>query len=191
VFYRREEKEERLGQHARVIWFTGLLSSGKTTLACSLAEELAKRGYFCQVLDGDILRSGINNDLGFSMNDRHENIRRAAEISRLLLNNGIIVLCSFISPTINIREKAREIIGSQDFTEVWLSTSLEVCEKRDTHGLYRKARMGEVKNLTGIDSVYEPPVNPDIIIDTSSGDISGDTELILEKLLPLISKQPV
>ena len=188
MFYKREIKEALLKQRGIALWFTGLPSSGKTTLALSVAEGLTDRGYFCQVLDGNMLRDGINSDLGFGMEDRFENIRRAAEICKILINNGIITLCSFISPTTKIRDKAKEIIGQNDFIEIYISTPLEVCEARDSHGLYKKARKGEIRDLTGISSLYEKPENPALTIDTSQGNISTDSQRIIDFILPLISE---
>ena len=139
----REDKEELLGQHSVMIWFTGLSGSGKSTIAIALERELHKRGLLCRILDGDNIRSGINNNLGFSETDRVENIRRIAEVSKLFLDSGIITIAAFISPNNDIREMAANIIGKDDFLEVFVSTPLEECEKRDVKGLYAKARKGE------------------------------------------------
>ena len=157
----RELKEKRLNQKGLVIWFTGLSGSGKSTLTFALEKELFNRGYFTRVLDGDNIRSGINNNLGFTKDDRRENIRRIAEVSRLFAQSGILTLSAFISPTHYIRNMARTIIGPEDFFEVFVSTPLEVCEKRDTKGLYARARAGEIKDFTGISAPFEKPVNPD------------------------------
>src|SRR5210317_2279136 len=165
--YDRKVKEEILRQSAKVIWFTGLSGSGKTTLASNLEKELFFRRFFCQVLDGDNIRSGINNNLGFSKEDRLENIRRIAEVSKLLINTGMITICSFISPTEEIRSMARSIIGEKDFIEVFLNPPLSVCEERDVKGLYRRARAGEIQDFTGISAPFEAPENPDVEIDTS------------------------
>jgi len=162
----REEKEKLLDQRALVIWFTGLSGSGKSTLAFGLAGKLHEKGYLTQVLDGDFIRKGINNNLGFSMEDRNENIRRIAEVAKLFLNSGIITICAFISPTIAIREMAKSIIGKENFFEIYLSTPLEVCEKRDKKGIYKKARAGEIKEFTGITSPYEAPEKPELEINT-------------------------
>jgi adenylylsulfate kinase len=189
MFYQRELKETILRQHGMAIWFTGLPSSGKTSLACAAADSLTIKGYFCQILDGNMLRDGINSDLGFSIEDRSENIRRAAEICKVLINNGIITLCSFISPTKKIREIAKEIIGQKDYIEIYLSTPIEICEARDSHGLYKKARLGLIQDLTGISSLYEKPDNPDIIFDTSQSNIESDSQKILDFILPLISNK--
>ena len=145
----------------KVIWLTGLSGSGKTTLANALLEELKDRRVY--VLDGDELRLGLNNNLGYSEEDRIENIRRAAEVAKLLMNLGFIVIAAFISPSNKSRKLARQIIGSDNFVEVFVYTPLEVCERRDPKGLYKKARNGLITNMTGIDSVYEIPSSPDVI----------------------------
>ncbi len=180
-------KEEILRQSAKVIWFTGLSGSGKTTLAANLEKELFFRRFFCQVLDGDNIRSGINNNLGFSEEDRLENIRRIAEVSKLLINTGMITICSFISPTDEIRELARTIIGKNDFIEIFLNPPLEVCEKRDTKGLYKKARAGLIKDFTGISSPFEAPKHPDLEIDTSVMGIKDSVDLIFHAIIDRIT----
>ncbi len=185
-FFSRSEKEKLLRQRAIVIWLTGLPGSGKTTLAFTVAEKLTENGYFCQILDGNILRNGINRDLGFNMNDRAENIRRAAEISKIMIGNGIITLCSFISPTNKIRNIAKEIIGQNDFIEIYISTPVEVCEARDSNGLYKKARKGEIPDFSGVSSVYEKPEHPDMVIDTSNSSNELDSQRIIDFILPLI-----
>ena len=185
--YDRKVKEEILRQSAKVIWFTGLSGSGKTTLASNLEKELFFRRFFCQVLDGDNIRSGINNNLGFSEEDRLENIRRIAEVSKLLIDTGMITICSFISPTKEIRHKARNIIGENDFIEIFLNTPLEICERRDTKGLYKKARAGEIKDFTGISSPFEASKNPDLEIDTSVTSIKYSVELIFDTIIDRIT----
>lgn len=185
--YDRKVKEEILRQSAKVIWFTGLSGSGKTTLAANLEKELFFRRFFCQVLDGDNIRSGINNNLGFSEVDRLENIRRIAEVSKLLINTGMITICSFISPTHEIRDMARSIIGKDDFIEIFLNPPLEVCEDRDTKGLYKKARAGIIKDFTGISSPFEAPENPDIEIDTSTTNIKDSVDLIFNEIIDRIT----
>ena len=185
--YDRKVKEEILRQSAKVIWFTGLSGSGKTTLASNLEKELFFRRYFCQVLDGDNIRSGINNNLGFSKEDRLENIRRIAEVSKLMINTGIITICSFISPTNEIRQMARNIIGENDFIEVFLNPPMEVCEQRDTKGLYKKARAGEIKDFTGISAPFEAPANPDVEIDTSVTSIKDSVEMIFKAIMDRIT----
>jgi adenylylsulfate kinase len=185
--YDRKVKEEILRQSAKVIWFTGLSGSGKTTLASNLEKELFFRRFFCQVLDGDNIRSGINNNLGFSEVDRLENIRRIAEVSKLLINTGMITICSFISPTEEIRRMAKDIIGEKDFIEIFLNPPLAVCEERDTKGLYKKARAGEIKDFTGISSPFEAPVSPDLKIDTSKTSIKDSVELIFNVVIDRIT----
>ncbi len=185
--YDRKVKEEILRQSAKVIWFTGLSGSGKTTLASNLEKELFFRRFFCQVLDGDNIRSGINNNLGFSEEDRLENIRRIAEVSKLLINTGMITICSFISPTEEIRNVARNIIGDKDFIEIFLNPPLEVCEQRDTKGLYKKARAGIIKDFTGISSPFDAPGDPDLEIDTSNISIIDSVNLIFNVIIDRIT----
>ena len=185
--YDRKVKEEILRQSAKVIWFTGLSGSGKTTLASNLEKELFFRRFFCQVLDGDNIRTGINNNLGFCKEDRLENIRRIAEVSKLLINTGMITICSFISPTEEIRSMARNIIGEEDFIEIFLNTPLEVCEQRDVKGLYKRARAGEIKDFTGISSPFEAPANPDVEIDTSVVKIKDSVDLIFNTIADRIT----
>lgn len=174
----RKDREERLNQRSKVIWLTGLSGSGKSTIALGLEKKLFGKGYFSQVLDGDNIRSGICNNLGFSEEDRKENIRRTAEISKLYLNSGIISIVSFISPTVESRDLAKKIIGQEDFIEVFINTPIELCEKRDVKGLYKKARAGEIKNFTGIDQPYETPQNADLEIHTAEQTIEESIELL-------------
>ena len=182
----RADKENRLGQKSKVLWLTGLSGSGKSTIAQALERRLYNEGYFPQVLDGDNIRTGINNNLGFSIEDRAENIRRIAEVSKLYINSGIITINSFVSPTIAIREAAKAIIGAEDFIEVFINTPLEICEARDVKGLYKKARKGEIKGFTGIDSPYEAPPNPDIDVPTEHKSIEESAGMIYDYILPLI-----
>ena len=163
----REERENFLNQKAKVFWLTGLSGSGKSTIAQGVERQLFDQGYFGQVLDGDNIRTGISNNLNFSAEDRSENIRRIAEVAKLYLNSGVVVLCSFISPTVEIRDHARSIIGEDDFELVFVSASLEECEKRDVKGLYKKARKGEIREFTGIDSPYEIPEDASLVINTA------------------------
>ena len=163
----RKDREALLKQKGIMIWFTGLSGSGKSTLAIALERELYKQGILCRILDGDNIRSGINNNLGFSEADRTENIRRIAEVSKLFVDCGIVTIAAFISPTHAIRRMASEIIGEDDFLEVYVSTPIEECERRDVKGLYAKARRGEIKEFTGISSPFEAPEHPFISIDTS------------------------
>ncbi len=183
----REVKEEKLGQHAKVIWFTGLPCSGKTTLALALEKELFSRGFLCQVLDGDNVRCGINNNLGFSNADRLENIRRIAEISRLFLSAGVITINAFVSPTNEIRELARGIIGSDDFIEIFLNPTLDVCEHRDVKGMYKKARAGQIADFTGVNAPFETPAHPSLEIHTDTEIIEISLQQILSTILPVIS----
>lgn len=183
----REEKEIRLKQRARVFWFTGLSGSGKSTIAEYFEKKIFKEGFFTQVLDGDNIRSGINSDLGFSMNDRQENIRRISEVAKLYLNTGIITIVSFISPTIESREMARKIIGPEDFIEVYINTPLEICEQRDVKGLYQKVRKGEIPEFSGISSPYEPPPHPSLEIATNGLSIQESAAKLLSFARPLIT----
>jgi len=182
----RSDKEKLLNQHARVIWLTGLSGSGKTTIARNVEMELNKRGFLTQVLDGDNVRTGINNNLGFSGDDRFENIRRIAEVSKLFMNCGIICINGFISPTREIRHMAMEIIGKENFIEVFINAPLNVCENRDTKGLYKKAREGKIKYFTGIDSTFEAPEHPDIELKTDKLSIEESVAKSLEVILPII-----
>lgn len=187
----RKAKEIYLKQRGKVIWFTGLSGSGKTTLASNLEKRLFEINYFCQILDGDNVRSGINKNLRFTEEDRLENIRRIAEVSKLFMNCGIILICSFISPTNEMRDLAKEIIGEDDFLEVFVNTPLEVCEQRDPKGLYKKARAGEIKNFTGISSPFEVPSSPFLEIDNTDPDIENSVKMMLEKLIPEILFNPL
>jgi adenylylsulfate kinase len=184
----RKAKEEKLNQHAKVIWMTGLSGSGKTTIALLLERELFNRGFLVQLLDGDLVRSGINNNLKFSVDDRTENIRRIAEISRLFIHCGVITINCFISPTNAIRAMARNIIGPHDFIEVYMNSSLAVCEARDTKGLYAKARSGELKEFTGIDSPFEIPEKPDLELKTDELTVEETLAKALDFILPVIKK---
>ena len=183
----RSDKEKLLNQNARVIWLTGLSSSGKTTNARHIEMELNKRGFLTQILDGDNVRTSINNNLGFSEDDRFENIRRIAEVSKLFMNCGIICINSFISPTRKIRHMAMNIIGKENFIEVFVNAPIEVCEKRDIKGLYQKAREGKIKNFTGIDAPFEAPEHPDIELKTDVLSIEESVEKCLKHILPIIS----
>lgn len=183
----REEKERLLRQHARVIWMTGLSGAGKTTIAKNLEKELFNRGFVTQILDGDNIRSGINNNLGFSEADRYENIRRISEVSKLFIHCGIIAINCFISPTEEIRDMARRIIGKDDFLEIFINAPLNVCETRDVKGLYSKARRGEIKDFTGITSPFETPQNIDLEIRTDLLTVDESVEKALEIILPRIT----
>lgn len=185
----RQDKEELLKQHSVMIWFTGLSGSGKSTIAIALERELHKRGLLCRILDGDNIRSGINNNLGFTEADRIENIRRIAEVSKLFVDTGIITIAAFISPSNDIREMAANIIGKDDFLEVYVSTPIEECERRDVKGLYAKARRGEIKNFTGISAPFEAPAHPALTLDTSALNLEESVNKLLELILPRIQKK--
>ena len=175
-----------LNQRSKVIWMVGLSGSGKSTLARSLENNLFEMGFLTKLLDGDNLRSGINNNLGFSDEDRTENIRRAAEVSKLFAQAGLVTICSLISPTQAIRTMAREVIGEDLFFEVFVNCPLEVCEERDVKGLYAKARSGEIKKFTGIDSPFENPTNPSLEIRTDLHTVEECQQQLLDNILPHI-----
>lgn len=182
----RADREKLLKQKAQVIWFTGLSGSGKSTLAIALEKELYNMGYLCTILDGDNIRSGINNNLGFSDTDRMENIRRIAEVSKLFMETGVITIAAFVSPTTEIRKLALDIIGKDDFIEVFVDTPLDVCETRDVKGLYKKARQGLIKDFTGVNAPFESPAYPDITIDTSEKSLEACTTILLYYILQRI-----
>lgn len=174
----RSDKENLLQQNAICIWMTGLSGSGKSTIAQGLEKKLHQDGILTAILDGDNVRTGINNNLGFSEEDRTENIRRIAEINKLFLQNGIVTINSFVSPTKDIRDLAKEIIGEQDFFEVYINASFDECAKRDVKGLYKKALNGEIKNFTGLDAPFEAPENPAIEIKTTEQTIEESIDTI-------------
>ena len=184
----RSDKEELLKQHSVMIWCTGLSGSGKSTIAIALERELQKRGLLCRILDGDNIRSGINNNLGFSAEDRIENIRRIAEIGKLFVDTGIITIAAFISPNNDIREMAANIIGKENFMEIYVSTPIEECERRDVKGLYAKARKGEIKNFTGISAPFEAPQHPALSLDTSKLSVEESVNKLLELILPRVTR---
>jgi len=184
----REDKELLLSQKSKVLWFTGLSGSGKSTLAIALEQKLYEYHFFTKLLDGDNIRVGINNNLGFSDKDRQENIRRIAEISKLFLQDGIITINSFVSPTKDIRELAKNVIGENDFNDIYVKASLEICEKRDVKGLYAKARKGEIKDFTGISAPFEEPLNPNITINTGELTIEESIEQIWKYIYPIIKR---
>lgn len=163
----RGDRERQNGHKGKVIWFTGLSGSGKSTLANALEVELHRQGKHTYILDGDNIRLGLNKDMGFTDTDRAENIRRIAEVAKLMMDAGLVVITAFISPFRREREMARELIGHDSFAEVYVSTPLSVCEQRDPKGLYKKARIGQLSNMTGIDSPYEKPERPSLSIDAS------------------------
>ena len=186
----REEKEKRNQHKSRVIWFTGLSGSGKSTVANATEKVLHDMGLQTYILDGDNVRMGLNKDLGFSHEDRTENIRRITEVANLFADSGSIILTAFISPYREDRDSAREIIGNEDFIEVFVSADLLVCEERDPKGLYKKARAGEIKGFTGIDAPYEEPINPELVVETDKHDIEACTQIVIEYLVKegIISK---
>lgn len=178
----REDKEQLLHQRGVMLWFTGLSGSGKSTVAITLERELHKRGLLCRILDGDNIRSGINANLGFSAEDRRENIRRVAEVAKLFVDTGIITIAAFVSPTEELRQLAQQIIGEDDFKEIYISTPIEECERRDVKGLYARARRGEVKNFTGISAPFEAPQHPALSLDTSKLPVEESVKLLLKFL---------
>ena len=179
----RADKEQLLNQRGLMVWFTGLSGSGKSTIAIALERELHRRGLLCRILDGDNIRSGINNNLGFSEEDRVENIRRIAEVGKLFVDTGIITLAAFISPNNTLRQMAAEIIGKEDFIEVYVSTPIEVCEQRDVKGLYARARRGEIKDFTGVSAPFEAPEHPDLSLDTSVLTLEESVGKLIELIL--------
>ena len=185
---KREEKEARLRQRGRVFWFYGLSGSGKSTLANALERRLMEAGFVTKILDGDNVRSGLNSDLGFSDADRAENIRRIAEVARLFLDAGCVVLTSFITPKRALRERARDVVGPDDFQPVYVRASFEACAERDVKGLYAKAAEGGVKHFTGRDSAFEPPEpdDPDWVVDTEERDEATTANDLYERVLPVI-----
>jgi len=183
----KSDRETLLNQKAVCLWMTGLSGSGKSTIAQGVESVLHQKGFLVQVLDGDNIRSGINNNLGFSEEDRTENIRRIAEVTKLFLNTGVITLNCFVSPTKAIRHQAKNIIGDE-MKEVFIATSLEESEKRDVKGLYKKARAGEIKNFTGIDAPYEAPENASLIVETENKTIEESVKQVVDFIIPLITK---
>lgn len=182
----RKDKEQQLRQRGLTVWFTGLSGSGKSTIAIALEQKLSSMGIFSRILDGDNIRTGINRGLGFSEEDRRENIRRIAEVSKLFTETGIVTLAAFVSPTNELRDLAREIISEEDFAEIYVATPLEECERRDVKGLYAKARRGEIRDFTGISSPFEAPPSPMLKIDTTGRSIEECVEEILEVIIPKI-----
>src|SRR6056300_970850 len=176
------ERVQNKQQTPMCLWMTGLSGAGKSTLANALDQELNKMGKHTYILDGDNLRHGLNSDLGFTEADRNENVRRAAEVARLMVDAGLIVIVGLISPFKQERDWARSLFKDNQFKEIYISTSLQECEQRDVKGLYQKARRGEVNDFTGIDSPYESPENPEFIIDTQNKSVSDCVQSILEKV---------
>jgi len=178
----RADRERLNGHPGKVMWFTGLSGSGKSTIANALEVELHRQGIRTYILDGDNIRQGLSNDLGFTEADRVENIRRIAEVAKLMLDAGLVVMTAFISPYRRERDMARELIGDENFVEVYVNTPLELCEQRDVKGLYKKARAGQIPNMTGINSPYEPPENAEFVV-------AGDTDIVetVKQLTDLVS----
>jgi len=184
----RSDRETLLKQKGIVIWMTGLSASGKTTLAIGLERALHEKGHLCYVLDGDNVRTGINNNLQFSEGDRKENIRRVAEVSKLFVECGVITINCFVSPTEELRKLAKSIIGEHDFKLVYVNTPIEVCEQRDRKGLYAKARKGEIKDFTGINAPFEEPKSPDLEIKTPDHSFEENLKVLVEFVLPKIKE---
>ncbi len=175
----RTDREEMLGQKGVTIWFTGLSGSGKSTVAVAAEAALRKQGRLTYILDGDNVRQGLNSNLGFSAEDRTENIRRIGEVAKLFTDTGVIVLTAFISPYRDDRDQVREIMADGDFLEVHISADVEACEKRDVKGLYKKARAGEIPNFTGISAPYEAPEKPEVVLDTGTQSIDESVAQLL------------
>jgi len=185
----KNQREQRNGHKALLVWFTGLSGSGKSTLANAVEQRLHKAGIQTYTLDGDNVRHGLNKDLGFKAEDRTENIRRIAEVAHLMLDAGLVVLSAFVSPYRKDREGIKEIVGAEGFMEVFVDTPLEVCEQRDVKGLYAKARAGEINNFTGISAPYEAPERPDFRIDTSVTGLDESAGLLTELIVARIKSQ--
>lgn len=175
-----QDRAKRFGQKPLLLWFTGLSGSGKSTISNFVEKSLFEKGFATYSLDGDNIRTGICNNLNFSNEDRRENIRRISEVSKLMLDAGLIVCASFISPLRSDRELVRTVVGNENFIEIFIDTPLSECERRDVKGLYAKARNGEIPNFTGISSPYESPENPDIIIKTTETTVEEANKLILQ-----------
>jgi adenylylsulfate kinase len=180
----------KLKKHQAVLlWFTGLSGSGKSTIANRVEQELHEKGIHTYTLDGDNVRKGLNNDLSFSPEDRTENIRRIAETANLMIDAGLVVLAAFVSPYRKDRENIRNIVGSENMIEIYINTSVEECERRDVKGLYKKARTGEIKNMTGISAPYEAPLHPEIEVKTEELNVDEATEQIINFLYPKLNHQ--
>lgn len=186
----RRDKEARLQQRGLVVWLYGLSGSGKSTLALALEHRLAGEGFLTQVLDGDNLRTGLNQNLGFSDEDRQENIRRVAEVAKLFLNAGLITITSFITPRNALRDLARQIVGQEDFFGVYVKASFETCAGRDPKGLYAKARSGNVAQFTGRDSAFEEPSSADLVLDTESESLAESLDRLYLCVLPRVRPEP-
>ncbi|MFA9452324.1 MAG: adenylyl-sulfate kinase [Candidatus Aminicenantaceae bacterium] len=178
----REDRERLLQQKGVVLWFTGLSGSGKSTLALAVEEKLFERGHLCFVLDGDNIRHGLNKNLGFSPEDREENIRRIGEVGKLFADAGVISMTAFISPYRQDRDKARSLLAEGSFVEIYVQVPLEVAEQRDPKGLYKKARAGEIKEFTGISAPYEEPSSPELVVDTGELDLEQSVDKVIRYL---------
>ena len=184
------DSRKKLKQHKSILlWFTGLSGSGKSTIANCVEQELHKNSIHTYTLDGDNIRKGLNSDLSFSPKDRSENIRRIAETAHLMMDAGLVVLAAFVSPYRNDRDHIRKIVGDDNMVEIYINTSIEECERRDVKGLYKKARKGEIKNMTGISAPYEPPLHPDIQINTEKVTIIDATKQIINFINPKLTLQ--
>ncbi len=184
----KKDRNKLLGNSSFVIWFTGLSGSGKSTLANETEKILFNKGFLTYILDGDNIRGGLNSNLTFSEEDRKENIRRIGEVAKLMVDAGIIVITAFISPFREDRDAVRKLLGENEFIEVYLNTPVEKCEERDVKGLYRKAREGEIKDFTGVNSPYEIPLNPEVIIDTAENSKEDSVKILLNKIEPILKK---
>jgi len=187
----RNDKEVLLSQRGVVVWLTGLSGSGKSTIAKGVEQKLYDNRIITKLLDGDNLRTGLNGNLGFTDSDREENIRRVAEVAKLFVENGIVTLCSFVSPTFAIRENARNIIGDADFLEVYVKASFENCAKRDVKGLYKKALAGQIKNFTGLDAPFDEPTQPAVLIDTNIQSIEESIDTLYNSIIKRIKPNAV
>lgn len=178
----KEDRQKLLKHKSAILWFTGLSGSGKSTISVALEKELFSRGILSYRLDGDNIRHGLNKNLGFSPEDRTENIRRIGEVSSLMIDAGLFTLTAFISPYREDRQQVRDLVKADEFIEVYVKASIETCEARDTKGLYKKARLGEIKGFTGIDAPYEKPENAEIVIDSNRLDVEQSVEMIINYL---------
>lgn len=178
----KENRQQQKGHKSAILWFTGLSGSGKSTISVALETALYTKGFHTYRLDGDNVRHGLNNNLGFSPEDRTENIRRIGEVSKLMVDAGLFTLTAFISPYLEDRDQVRKLVAADEFIEIYVKASLETCEQRDPKGLYKKARVGEIKGFTGIDAPYEEPKEAEIIVDTNHLSIEASVEVIIDYL---------
>lgn len=178
----RAQREQQRGQRGATVWFTGLSGSGKSSVAHAVERTLLDMGAVAYVLDGDNVRHGLNGDLGFSPDDRKENIRRIGEVAKLFTDAGVIVLCAFVSPYRQDRDRIREILDQGDFIEVHVAASLQECERRDTKGLYKRARLGDIQDLTGVTAPYEPPLSPELVLNTEAETLPQSTDRVVNYL---------